>query len=273
MSGGSHALELKEDDVKLMTAAKVHIGSQNVDHKMEQYVYGRGPEGNHIIDLGKTWEKLLLAARAICAIDNPADVVIIGGTPACQRGSLKFAHYTKTTSVNGRFTPGAFTNYIQSGFKEPRLLIVCDPKADHQPIREASAVNIPVIAFCNVDSPLTCVDIAIPCDNVNKFSIALMLWMLAREVLRMRGEIVRSEPWDVMVDLFIMREQTDEKEENAEGEAQDVPYEVPAGEAAEAEVEEWGAEANLPVAGMPELGVKSNGVWSSYDVKPETSWA
>lgn len=227
-----------------MTAAKVHIGSQNVDHKMEQYVYGRGPEGNHIIDLGKTWEKLLLAARAICAIDNPADVVIIGGTPACQRGSLKFAHYTKTTSINGRFTPGAFTNYIQSGFKEPRLLIVCDPKADHQPIREASAVNIPVIAFCNVDSPLTCVDIAIPCDNVNvskgiflynnmlqKFSIALMLWMLAREVLRMRGEIVRSEPWDVMVDLFIMREQTDEKEENAEGEAQDVPYEVPAGEA------------------------------------------
>lgn len=55
-----------------------------------------------------------------------------------------------------------------------------------------------------------------------------MLWMLAREVLRMRGEIVRSDAWDVMVDLFIMREQTDEKEENAEGEAQDAPYEQPA---------------------------------------------
>ncbi|KAM7537933.1 hypothetical protein Aperf_G00000059640 [Anoplocephala perfoliata] len=272
MSGGLSVLELKDDDIKLMTAAKVHIGSTNLDHKMEQYVYGRSPEGNHIIHLGKTWEKLLLAARAICAIDNPVDVVIIGGQPTCQRGSLKFAHYTGTTPVNGRFTPGAFTNQIQSGFKEPRLLIVCDPRADHQPVREASAVNIPVIAFCNTDSPLTRVDIAIPCNN-DKYSIALMLWMLAREVLRMRGEIVRSDSWDVMVDLFIMREQTDEKEENAEGEAQDANFEQPAIDAAEAEVEDWAAEANLPVAGMPELGVGSGGSWSAYDVKPETSWA
>ncbi|KAL5111062.1 40S ribosomal protein SA [Taenia crassiceps] len=255
MSGGIEALELKEDDIKLMVAAK--------------YVYDRNDEGNHIIHLGKTWEKLLLAARAICAIENPADVVIIGGQPTCQRGALKFAHYTGTTSVPGRFTPGAFTNQIQSGFKEPRLLIVCDPKADHQPVREASAVNIPVIAFCNTDSPLQCVDIAIPCNN-DKYSIALMLWMLAREVRRMRGLDPRSQPWEVMMDLFLVREHVDEAPEDAEGEAQEAPFEQGAADAAEAEAAEWDAEASLPVAGMPELGVGgAGGTWTAYDVPLE----
>ena len=32
----------------------------------------------------------------------------------------------------GRFTPGTFTNQIQAAFKEPRLLVVCDPRTDQQ---------------------------------------------------------------------------------------------------------------------------------------------
>jgi small subunit ribosomal protein SAe len=40
-------------------------------------------------------------------------------------------------------TPGSFTNYITRSFKEPRLIIVTDPRVDHQAIREAAYVNIP----------------------------------------------------------------------------------------------------------------------------------
>lgn len=95
---------------------------------------------------------------------------------------------------------------FQAAFREPRLLIVTDPATDHQPITEASYVNIPVIAFCNTDSPLRFVDIAIPCNTKSLHTVGLMWWLLAREVLRLRGSIPRETKWDVVVDLFFYRD-------------------------------------------------------------------
>jgi small subunit ribosomal protein SAe len=88
--------------------------------------------GVHIINLRKTYEKLLLAARIIVSIENPADVCVISARPYGQRAILKYAAHTGATPIAGRFTPGTFTNQIQAAFREPRLLIVCDPRIDHQ---------------------------------------------------------------------------------------------------------------------------------------------
>merc|ERR1712110_340494 len=115
----------------------------------------------NIINLKKTWEKLMLAARAIAAIENPADVFVVSSRPYGQRAVLKFARYIGATAIAGRYTWGAFTNQIQAAFREPSLLVVADPRADHQPVTEASYANIPVIAFCNVDSPVRFLDFVV----------------------------------------------------------------------------------------------------------------
>jgi len=88
--------------------------------------------GIYIINLGKTWEKLLLAARVIVAIENPQDIIVQSARPYGQRAVLKFAQYTGAHPIAGRHTPGTFTNQLQTSFSEPRLLILTDPRTDHQ---------------------------------------------------------------------------------------------------------------------------------------------
>jgi small subunit ribosomal protein SAe len=40
------------------------------------------------------WDKLVLAARAIAAVENPADVCVISARQIAQRAVLKYARYT-----------------------------------------------------------------------------------------------------------------------------------------------------------------------------------
>jgi len=229
-------LSLQEEDLTKILVAQAHLGSQNLDFQMEQYVFRRKPDGVCLFNVRKMWDKLVLAARAIAAIENPADVCVISARQISQRGVLKYARYTGATPIAGRFTPGSFTNQIQQAFKEPRLVIITDPVADHQPITEASYVNIPIIAFANSDNPLRHIDIAIPCNNRGPVSIGLMLWFLAREVLRLRGTLSRTEQWDVMCDLFFYRDQEEAtKEEPAAVTETHEPFDAQAGQQAEAD--------------------------------------
>jgi small subunit ribosomal protein SAe len=211
----------------MLLAAQCHLGTKNCTANMERYVYRRRNDGVFVFNLGKTWEKLQLAARIIVGIENPQDIIAISARPYGQRGVLKFANYTGARSTVGRHTPGAFTNQLQKGFEEPRLLIITDPRTDHQAIREAGYMNIPVIAFCDTDSDLPGVDVAIPANNKGKHAVGMLYYLLTRMVLAMRGTVSAAQPWDVMVDMFFYREAEEVKE--AEEEAPVVAAEADAG--------------------------------------------
>jgi small subunit ribosomal protein SAe len=138
--------EARDEALKLLVSGQSHLGTKNVDSKMRDYVWRRRSDGIHVLDVGKTWEKIQvresvvarvfrfsssspvrpplscvqLAARIIVAVENPADVIAISARPYAQRAVLKYAHYTGAQAIAGRYTPGTFTNQITKQFKEPR---------------------------------------------------------------------------------------------------------------------------------------------------------
>ncbi|CAG85591.2 DEHA2B14564p [Debaryomyces hansenii CBS767] len=244
------SFDLTPEDAKLLLAANVHLGSKNV----QPYVYKTRPDGVNVINVGKTWEKIVLAARIIAAIPNAADVAVCSTRTFGQRAVLKFAAHTGATPIAGRFTPGNFTNYITRSFKEPRLVVVTDPRTDFQAIKESSYVNIPVIALTDMDSPSEYVDVAIPCNNKGKHSIGLIWWLVAREVLRLRGIIPdRTTEWSVMPDLYFYRDPEEIEQNATEDIKTDDVEEAPAADAetewtGETEEVDWAESGATPAA-------------------------
>ena len=102
--------------------------------------------------------------------------------------------------------PGTLTNPNYEKFIEPDVVLITDPLSDRQALKEAVKARIPVVAICDTFNETKNVDLVIPANNKGKKSLALIYWLLAREILKVRGEIKSDEEFKYSVEDFMMKD-------------------------------------------------------------------
>ena len=226
------SLSSKEEDIKNLIIAQCHLGGKKITKQMRKYVYKVRSDGVAMFDVNKIYEKIQVAARIIASVD-PDSVISVSSREAGQRAVYKFGHFTKTQAVTGRWSPGMLTNQTTKKYVEPRLLIVTDPRTDYNAVLESSYVNLPVIAICNSDNQLKYVDCAIPCNNRNKYSIAMIWYLLTKAVLEIRKD--ESVEFERNPSAYVNSELENKKKGKKEGEEDEEEEEGKEGKEAEEE--------------------------------------
>ena len=184
-----------------LLAAGLHIGTRIKTGDMEEYIYRVRPDGLFILNVGKTNERISLAAKFISRFD-PSGIIVISSRLYGRIPVQKFCEVTRTIPIVGRFLPGLISNPLQPKHIEPQLVLVTDPRSDRQAMEEASLAGIPVIALCDTDNAFSCVDLAVPVNNKGRRALAMVYWLLARQVLRERKEIPTDGNIQLSVDDF-----------------------------------------------------------------------
>ncbi|RLG87483.1 MAG: 30S ribosomal protein S2 [Thermoprotei archaeon] len=187
--------------LELYLSAGVHIGTHSCTKHMERFVFKVRPDGLYIIDIRKTDERLRIAAGLLSRYE-PETILAVAARQYGHRPVQRFAEFVKARAIVGRFIPGTLTNPKLEWFVEPEVLVVTDPRTDDQALTEALEVGIPVVAFASTDNRLSGVDLVIPGNNKGRRSLALLYWILARQVLRERKELGPDEDLPVSFEDF-----------------------------------------------------------------------
>ncbi len=177
-------------------AAGLHIGTQQKTKDMERYIYRVRADGLYVLDVRKTNDRILSAAKFLAKYD-PDDILVVSTRQYGQAPVKRFGEIVGVKTIPGRFIPGTLTNPNYAKFIEPKVLVVTDPRSDSQAIIEAKQMGLPVVALCDTENLLGNVDIVVPVNNKGRKAIALVYWLLARQILREKEILAEDADLDV----------------------------------------------------------------------------
>ena len=179
----------------------IHIGTRMKTKDMEPFIYRVRPDGLFVLDIKKTDERIRAAAKFLARFE-PSKIAAVAARLYGREPVRKFSEATGAVPIVGRFIPGLFSNPLYPGRIEPNVVIVSDPKADVQAVKEAANIGIPVIALCSTDNDFSGVDLAIPTNNKGRRALALLYWLLTKAILKERKEIKTYEAFETTVEDF-----------------------------------------------------------------------
>ena len=195
----------KEDKMMLseetyMTSG-VHIGTRQKTSDIKEFIYKVRNDGLYIIDVKKTDERIKHAAKFLVKFD-PSKVLVVSVRQYGQKPVQKLGENTGMQILEGRFRPGILTNPNSKEFFEPEVVLLTDPLADIQALKEAKNIGVPVVALCDTNNETRYVDYVIPTNNKGRRALALIYWLLTRAILKEQGKIKTDDEFTTAVEDF-----------------------------------------------------------------------
>ena len=182
-------------------SAGIHIGTRMKTRDMEPFIYRVRSDGLFVLDVKKTDDRIRAAAKFLARFE-PTKVAVAATRLYAQEPIKKFCEVTGATPIIGRFIPGLLSNPLYPNRVDPEVIVVSDPRADAQGVKEASNEGIPIVALCSTDNEFTGIDLVIPTNNKGRRALAVVFWLLARQILRERGELADDKDLTVAIEDF-----------------------------------------------------------------------
>ena len=176
----------------------VHIGTNQKSADMRGFLdlIQQDSSGLHLIDVNQTDARIRVVANFLSNYESER-ILIVSARQYGQRPARKFARAIGARHIVGRFIPGTLTNPRLRTYIEPEVILVTDPAADSQALSEAVKSGLPVVAICDANNRLRNVDLALPANNKGRRSLALVYWLLAREMLKADGTVKNDMEWEL----------------------------------------------------------------------------
>ncbi|MGA1820964.1 MAG: 30S ribosomal protein S2 [Thermoplasmatota archaeon] len=190
---------LIEEDVYLTSG--VHIGTQQKSADMKDFIFKVRSDGLYVLDIKKTDERIRVAAKMLSKYD-PEDILVVSARQYGQRPVRKFSDSIGCNAFPGRFVPGTLTNPDLEDYVEPKILVVTDPAADQQALKEAVNSKIPIIGLCDANNETKFVDLVIPANNKGRRSLAVVYWLLTKEYFKAREDSEKLENFKMEIKEF-----------------------------------------------------------------------
>ncbi len=189
--------------------AGIHIGMKTCTPYMKQFVYKIREDGMAVFNLKLVDERIKIAATFLSGFGR---IMAVSRKDNGRRAVNAFTEAVGGRGIERRFIPGTLTNPHYKGFFEPDVVVVVDPLVDTQVIREAKKKRIPIVALCDTFNLARDVDLVIPANNNGRKSLSLLFWVLAREILKERGEIKKDSEFKPTLKDFGDEDKFEEKE-------------------------------------------------------------
>ncbi|MBI4163864.1 MAG: 30S ribosomal protein S2 [Candidatus Aenigmarchaeota archaeon] len=197
--------------------AGIHIGMKSCSKYMKKFVYKTREDGLSVFNLEEVDNRIAVAAKFLSRFKK---IMVVSHKSVGDQAAKKFSDVVGAKAAIGRFSPGTLTNPSYRDFYEPDIVLITDPQIDSQAVVEAKKRRVPIAALCDTPHEGTDVDMIIPVNNNGKKALALTFYILAREMLKIKGNIKKDSEFKFTLKDFgddtPKKEKQEVKEEDLE---------------------------------------------------------